>query len=606
MAKERTVWNSETRQKLASELASLGYEYSLVNEVVEESASKGLTYDEAKSLAKSARSKMEDTRAKLIEEARKNIQSFLDDEANLAKVGATSQTTNRQSKPPGGPLFGKAATTATNNLQQQGFGSPATGSPVPSGDLPGVELDFGGQQKKQKAKQEPPVVGELDKGNAGGGFLGFIKGLFSSASGSLEHHGQIRAGAAQLEVSKAQRELESAKYSRDQGPLELKVSLEKLTNATDKLQAAQDKLAEETAELLRLQTTGESGVVEQQKAMDEAAKALAKIQTTVETRQLNYDKTKARVDIDQQESPARMQLATRNLEQAQLKAEQEKNQIKIGGLAGLFQSFGLTNVSDSINQQQAVFRGDKGAIGGMLGSIVTGVFEGTKQAYKASYEEDPNKRASGILGGAAQIASGFGPIGMAVGGLLNIGKLIFDFASFQREQSTEMLNRNLRFAEFSGGMATVQAQQEVFDIQFSAERGDRRAGVAGAQARARQVNERRLAEQEDATADMNGMLDALSNDPRFFQGEAGQRLLAQQALIRFLGPEAQAAFRADFLRRAEELEQEDGLSGDAFGQIFGNNNALPNAAQPPWDEAFGRPGRFMQDLAAQIRAAAGG
>lgn len=605
MAKETTRWNTETRQKLASELASLDYDHDLINKVVEESAKAGLTYDEALNSAKSARSKMEDLRAKRIEQARQNLLDFLDD-AGKPIPDAAPQTANRPSKPPGGPLFGKAATTATNNLQQQGLGSPATGSPVPSGDLPGVDLDFGGQPKKQKAKQEPPIEAELAKGDTGGGFLGFIKGLFSSASGSLEHHGQIRAGAAQLEVSKAQRELESAKYSRDQGPLELKVSLEKLTNATDKLQDAQNKLAEETAELLRLQTTGESGVVEQQKAMEEAAKALAKIQTTVETRQLDYNKTKARVDIDQQESPARMQLAMHRLEQAEAKRDQVQNSLKMSGLAGIFEDAGLDSVAKSITQQQKAFRGDKGAILGMGVNIAQSVFEGTKQAYKASYEEDPNKRAAGMLGGAAQIASGFGPIGMAVGGLLSIGKLIFDLASFQREQSTEMLNRNLRFAEFSGGMATVQAQQEVFDIQFSAERGERRAGVAGAQARARQVNERRLAEQEDATADINGMLDALNNDPRFFQGEAGQRLLAQQALIRFLGPEAQAAFRADFLIRAEELEQEDGLSGDAFGQIFGNNNALPNAAQPPWDEAFGRPGRFMQDLAAQIRAAAGG
>lgn len=68
--------------------------------------------------------------------------------------------------------------------------------------------------------------------------------------------------------------------------------------------------------------------------------------------------------------------------------------------------------------------------------------------------------------------------------------------------SEQLHYANMRFAEFSGAMAAVQAEQEVRDIQLSVERGQRRAASARYLAEGKSTLERSTAPYEDFAANI--------------------------------------------------------------------------------------------------------
>lgn len=81
-----------------------------------------------------------------------------------------------------------------------------------------------------------------------------------------------------------------------------------------------------------------------------------------------------------------------------------------------------------------------------------------------------------------------------------------------RKWSDQLHESNMRFSEFSGGMAGVAARQEVRDIMLSKERGDQRAGSAEKLAQSRNRLERAVTPMEDLWASGKNIIASIKDD----------------------------------------------------------------------------------------------
>ena len=159
--------------------------------------------------------------------------------------------------------------------------------------------------------------------------------------------------------------------------------------------------------------------------------------------------------------------------------------------------------------------GKVGKFGDMLGSMqkqgaggidgLKGMLAGLGQMHKATGKDD----IAGLGGGAVKAAGGGigmavgalggGPVGAAVvGGLTAVGTAAFSAVGKLQEWSNTLHESNLRFAEFSGAMAQMAANQQVREMMLGKARGDRRAGAATELANAKQNLAETMAPVQDA------------------------------------------------------------------------------------------------------------
>lgn len=120
-----------------------------------------------------------------------------------------------------------------------------------------------------------------------------------------------------------------------------------------------------------------------------------------------------------------------------------------------------------------------------------------------------------LMGGAGEAAGHIPVIGKPIGAFLKLGETVIKSVDKLKQWNEQIHQGNMRFAEFSGAMASVQAQQEIRDIQLSQERGDRRAGTARLQAEQKHQMNKNLALLEDTWGNLKNLgsagLNALGN-----------------------------------------------------------------------------------------------
>jgi hypothetical protein len=89
------------------------------------------------------------------------------------------------------------------------------------------------------------------------------------------------------------------------------------------------------------------------------------------------------------------------------------------------------------------------------------------------------------LGGAVeQVGSGMGgPVGAVVEKFGELAKKLGESLEKLRKWNEQLYQANMQFAEYSGGMAAVKAEQEVRQIQLEQYRGDSQAGSARVQSK---------------------------------------------------------------------------------------------------------------------------
>ena len=122
-------------------------------------------------------------------------------------------------------------------------------------------------------------------------------------------------------------------------------------------------------------------------------------------------------------------------------------------------------------------------------------------------------QGQGGLGGAANLLSGAGSlVGMIPGvgqvgeAFLKLGSTVLESIDRMQKWSNQLHEANMQFAEFSGAMATVQAEQMVRDIELSQKRGDRRAESAEYLAESKSQLDRRAAKVEDFVGNINNYI----------------------------------------------------------------------------------------------------
>ena len=72
----------------------------------------------------------------------------------------------------------------------------------------------------------------------------------------------------------------------------------------------------------------------------------------------------------------------------------------------------------------------------------------------------------------------FGPVGKAIGGGLKLGATLLKGAELLEKWNLTLRQADLNLAKYSGDMAKVMAEQQVWEIRFAQERGRARAGTA--------------------------------------------------------------------------------------------------------------------------------
>jgi hypothetical protein len=110
------------------------------------------------------------------------------------------------------------------------------------------------------------------------------------------------------------------------------------------------------------------------------------------------------------------------------------------------------------------------------------------------------------LGGAVQnVGAGIGgPVGGVIEKFGELAKKLGESLEKLRKWNDQLYQANIQFAEYSGGMAAVKAEQEVRQIQLEQERGDRRAGAARYQAEGAMELEQKTVPIEDLGARVKG------------------------------------------------------------------------------------------------------
>lgn len=224
----------------------------------------------------------------------------------------------------------------------------------------------------------------------------------------------------------------------------------------------------------------------------------------------------------------RMLRAPQQLQQAEgelLDARREKRQANSGNLPRMLgriaNAFGMEGISKTLNDSADLGQmsaraaaGDPTAMAGLAQRGAQRFAEGVSDVGHGTRRMLTGERAGDALSGAGQQVEGVGkmtgnPILDTVG---KFARTVGDSVERLRKWNDQLMDSNFRFAEFSGAMAKVAAEQEMRQIRLDQERGQRRAGHADMHARSRDRLERNLAPAEDYMANFGGALRTYFNE----------------------------------------------------------------------------------------------
>ena len=144
-----------------------------------------------------------------------------------------------------------------------------------------------------------------------------------------------------------------------------------------------------------------------------------------------------------------------------------------------------------------------------LSTGATGQFGGPQGT--ELYGDRPEAAAVETFKGLDSIGKMLGPAGLPLRGLAKLGEVAFGAVDRLKMWSHELHQANMRFAEFSGSMAMVQAEQQVRDISYSIRRGEARAGMAQQQAFWASAARESTADFEDMRANNQAALNTAMN-----------------------------------------------------------------------------------------------
>lgn len=192
--------------------------------------------------------------------------------------------------------------------------------------------------------------------------------------------------------------------------------------------------------------------------------------------------------------------------------------------------------------------------------------EKLKEAWKS---ETVGGAAGGIFGAGEEAAAAL-PLGMGkqAGQVMKFGRVIFEATDKLRNWTNRLQDSNLQFAEFSHGMARVQAFREVQEMRLSRDRGERRAQSAQQLAESQARFNRRLAPYEDRMAN--------------FKNRVGSSFL--DGMDKMIQRFEQAQGRGGAVGAGADIVA--GGEGKDFGE------AASILASRRWVEAYGLPLRF--------------
>lgn len=120
----------------------------------------------------------------------------------------------------------------------------------------------------------------------------------------------------------------------------------------------------------------------------------------------------------------------------------------------------------------------KSELGGILQEILGRMQIGSGKAMNALNNPSELGAAGDALGGAAAVTEKIPVIGPVTSKVFKFGEAVFKTADKIKQMGEKAHEANMQFAEWSGAMAKVQAEQEVRDIKLSKEKGDARAESA--------------------------------------------------------------------------------------------------------------------------------
>jgi hypothetical protein len=191
---------------------------------------------------------------------------------------------------------------------------------------------------------------------------------------------------------------------------------------------------------------------------------------------------------------------------------------------------------------------------GNIGGAVKKAVEEVKGRFKAVGRAFESERGEDIVGNLSRAM-----------GLDMFTKPLTDAAAKLRELSDAAHNANMKFAEFSGSMATVQARQYARDVEYGMRRGEARAGRAEELEKARSRYREAWAPMEDAWANLKNefLTNMLSNLSEILE-----------TLNQLFG----------WLKRPSEVEEE---AAELFLQRNANEYAANHGLPPRWAPAFG-------------------
>lgn len=260
-----------------------------------------------------------------------------------------------------------------------------------------------------------------------------------------------------------------------------------------------------------------------------------------DTKDQQEEVKKARQRLDQAQD--RLNTAPRQVQEAEkehIEASRELGPARAGGKRraaariahGLgFESLGkeLADSAETAELGARASAGDPAAKAQLAQKAVDKALEGVRNTVQGASKALVSERAGDALSGAGQATQGLGKLtgNPALQGLGMFAKTVGESVERLRRWNDQILDSNLRFAEFSGAMARVQAEHESRQIRLSQERGDRRAPTAQRQAEARDRLERNLAPVEDWWSNVRGEISTMfsnwfSNVIEAIQGEQTQ------------------------------------------------------------------------------------
>lgn len=268
--------------------------------------------------------------------------------------------------------------------------------------------------------------------------------------------------------------------------------------------------------------------------------------------------------------------------------------------SSLFDRF--ESLMDQINSPSlAVSRGQQR--GGFFGSLQ----ETAGRIGQAVESHSETQSIGNVLGAGAAAASAIPGAGMPVAAALKFGETLFSSIGKIREWSNNLHNANMEFAEMSGAMAKVQAEQEVRDLRLQKEKGDARAESARDLAEAKSRLDRSLAPLENGIANIKnkvvaGLSNATASVVEAFQkgsdhlkkGFGYLETLTNKEKEKKKGntEEDRKAFE-DFLKRQEDIwdKMEKAMGTDEGWQAEQTDEL--KMAKGWWAENYGKPKRFQ-------------